>query len=49
MVLAIGLHLSLGALLYTQMDEPTTTKPAAIEKVNAAKEKAPPAATAVSE
>lgn len=49
LVLAIGLHLSLGALLYTQMSEPSTTKATAIEKGNVAKEKALPAAVAVSE
>lgn len=46
-VLAIGLHLSLGALLYTQMSDtdPKTTSPV---KVNVAKQQPTPTAKTVS-
>lgn len=48
MILAIGLHLSLGALLYTQMSEPSTTKAETPVKINMAKEQPVPMAKTVS-
>ncbi len=47
-VLAIGLHLSLGFLLYTQMSEPSTTSVEKPVKVNVAKENVTPTAKVVS-
>jgi hypothetical protein len=48
-VLAIGLHLSLGFLLYTQMSEPSMTKAETPAKVNVAKEQPQPMAKTVSQ
>jgi len=43
-VLAIGLHLSLGAVLYSQMTEPSTTKVEKPVKVDISKDRTAPKA-----
>ena len=49
LVLAIGLHLSLGAILYFQMSEPATTNARQEVKVNIAKEHGAATAKTVSQ
>ncbi len=43
-VFAVGLHLSLGAVLYSQMTEPSTTKVEKPTKVDVSKERTSPSA-----
>jgi hypothetical protein len=49
LVLAIGLHLSLGVLLYSQMSEPSTTKADPLVKINVAQKQVTPMAKTVSQ